>query len=507
MTHSAPLFRTDWGRALCALLLVIAGLCGLFWRDAQAMVSLWVTVSTYRHCLFVPPIIAGLLWRKQAVLRTFQPRVLWPGILLTLLAVLIWMLGGAAGVALLRHMALVFMVMSVVLVLLGAQITRCVAFPLAFALFAVPFGDELVPQLQIWTAQMALKLLNVAGVPADLNGIFLVTSNGLYRVAEACAGVKFLLAMVAYGSLFAYLHFQTWPRRALFILICAVAPILANGVRVFATVYVGYKTSPEVAGGVDHIVYGWVFFGVVMAAVTALGFIFQQASPDPSGIAAAETTPPSPLWVWCGAVGACLLPMALAAFWMDPARGSDGAALRARAITLEPVPGWQAVPRSADARPWRPVYRGADQLVLATYQNAQSCRVDVALALYARQEEGRELVAYGQGRAAPDALWTWVSSGPHFPNARTDMYQGLGMDQRLVVTYYWVGHRLTGSAAAVKWATLWARLFGQDRSAAAYLVSALGQPGQAPDRCIRTFIRALGPPSKTLERTLGATGR
>ena len=504
MTPIAADLQRDWVRAQHALLMFALGVCWLFWRDAKAIVSLWLSASTYRHCLFVPPIIAGLVWQKREILKGLQPRVFWPAVLLTLIGILVWMIGDAAGVALVRHVALVLMLISGVLVLLGVQVARCLAFHFIFAFFAVPFGDELVPQLQIWTAQMALGLLNLAGVPAYLNGIFLVTSNGLYRVAEACAGVKFLLAMVAYGCLFSYLYFQSWQRRAAFVLFCAVAPLLANGVRVFATVYVGYKTSPELAGGVDHIVYGWVFFGVVMAGVTALGFIFQQASPNQGRSVAVEFRPARPHWVWCGAAAACLLPMGMAAFWVDLARDLNGTTAHLRPIVLDPVAGWQAVPRSNADRPWYPVYRGADQLVLAAYQNGHSCQVDVALALYAQQDDGRELVGFGQGRAAPDTVWTWVSSGPYFQNAQSDIYQGLGGHQRVVVTYYWVGDRLTGSAAMVKWATLWARLTAQSQSAAAYQLSAVARPGQSSVACLRAFVRALGAPSEPMARALRA---
>ena len=51
-----------------------------------------------------------------------------------------------------------------------------------------------------------------------------------------------------------------------------IVPVLANGVRAFATIWVADLTSVETAGGFDHIVYGWVWFGVVMAATLAIGW-------------------------------------------------------------------------------------------------------------------------------------------------------------------------------------------------------------------------------------------
>ncbi len=499
-----PPFVADWPRALFLLILAIGGLAPLFWRDGEAMAALWLGQSTYHHCLFVPAIVAGLIWQKRQDLVQLTPRFFWPGLVFVGASAFCWMIGTIAGIALARHLALVLTLLSLVMVILGPAVVRCLAFPLAFAVFAVPFGDELVPQLQVWTAQMASGLLHLVGVPAYLDGIFLVTSNGLYRVAEACAGVKFLLAMVAYGALFAYLYLQSWRRRAGFFGLCIVVPILANGVRVFATVYVGYKTSPEVAGGVDHIVYGWVFFAVVMGGITAIGLSIRQA-PKPQLLGSNPShTARRPVSIRGSilAVLACVLPMFMVSNWVDITRSVGGDRL-ARPIAPRSVLGWAQSPRPKQQLPWWPVYRGADQVRLGHYRKDKMCGVDVAFVLYSRQEEGRELVSYGQGAAMPDAVWTWVSSGPSFPNARSDLFRGRGAEQRLVVTYFWVGNRLTGAKAAVKWATLWSRLTGQDPAAAVLLVSAVQQEaGMQAKGCIASFVQALGSPAAALRRAL-----
>ena len=61
---------------------------------------------------------------------------------------------------------------------------------------------------------------------------------------------------------------------------CVVVPVLANGVRAFATIWAADLTSVEAAAGFDHIVYGWVFFATVMAGVLALGWRWFDRAPD-----------------------------------------------------------------------------------------------------------------------------------------------------------------------------------------------------------------------------------
>src|SRR5687768_671118 len=159
--------------------------------------------------------------------------------------------------------------------------------------FLVPFGDEMVPALQAVTAEMAVALTHASGVPAVIDGVFIDTPAGLFEVAEACSGVKFLVAMVALGALVAHLCFANLKRRALFMAAAVVVPVLANGVRAWGTIYIAQSQGVEFAAGFDHIVYGWIFFALVMAAVLGASWRFFDRSPEDPLIdaAALEASP------------------------------------------------------------------------------------------------------------------------------------------------------------------------------------------------------------------------
>jgi exosortase/archaeosortase family protein len=147
--------------------------------------------------------------------------------------------------------------------------------------FLVPFGDEIVPPLQDVTARMAVALTQASGVPASITGVFIDTPVGLFEVAEACSGVKFLIAMIALGTLVAHLCFRSWKRRAVFMAACAVVPVLANGVRAWGTIYIAQSRGVEFAAGFDHIVYGWFFFALVMTVLLGASWrFFDRAAND-----------------------------------------------------------------------------------------------------------------------------------------------------------------------------------------------------------------------------------
>jgi len=175
-----------------------------------------------------------------------------------------------------------------VLALLGMRTAIVLAFPLLYALFLVPFGDEIVGPLQEVTARIAVALTHVSGVPAVLHGLFIDTPAGRFVVAEECSGVKFLIAMIALGTLVAWTSFASWKRRIMFLIAAAVTSILANGVRAWGTIFVAQYVGAERAGGFDHIVYGWVFFAVVVAAVLGVAWRYFEREPHEAGLTAAQ---------------------------------------------------------------------------------------------------------------------------------------------------------------------------------------------------------------------------
>ena len=280
MTGSALGFTSvEWKGALRNLAIAWAFILALFWRDAGDMAAIWWNSSTFNHCLLILPILWWLVDQRKAELGKLQPQ-LWALPLLWIGAgALGWMLGNAGEVALARHLALVMMLQGSVALLLGPAVTFGLLFPLFYMLFLVPFGEEFVPALQILTADICMWLLGLTGVPAHIDGIYISTPTALFRVAEACSGVKFLIAMVALGALVANLCFSNWPRRIAFMAACIVIPIIANGIRAFGTIYIAHHGNVDFAASFDHVVYGWVFFGVVIALVLGAGWPFLIAPP------------------------------------------------------------------------------------------------------------------------------------------------------------------------------------------------------------------------------------
>ena len=494
-----------WRLHLTAFAIAVSAILLLFLDDAIGMVRIWMESQTFNHCALILPIIGWLVWQRLPELRQLEPRAWAPGLLLVSAGAAGWLLGDAGDVALVRHAGLVLMLQSAVIACLGKNVARGLAFPIFYALFLIPAGQELVPPLQTITADICMALLGLVGIPAHIEGIFITVPTGYFEVAEACSGVQFLIAMLAYGALVANVCFRSWKRRTLFMLAAVAIPILANGIRAWGTIYIASLTSNDFAAGLDHVIYGWVFFALVIALLMAAGWPFfdRRASDpwfDPAKLEERRRDA-SPVWpIAAAALGIAAVPLAWSAAIASAADPSPSE------FSLPWVPGWQPVSPTA-GRHWQPNFAGADLFRMARYRNAAGQEADLAVAVFIRQQEGRELVGFGQGAVVPDGPWAWTSDGPAPLGGRLDRIASHGA-VREVATFYRVGSILTGSPTAVKLETIKTRLLGGPQRAVAVMVSAEAPAeGVSPRPAIDAFLNDLGSIEALADRAAGLPQR
>lgn len=491
---------TPWQRSLQYLGAAWAGLLVLFWRDAADMAAIWSNSSTFNHCLLILPILVWLVLQRRELLVELAPQPWWPALLYGAVGAGGWLIGDAAGLAVARQLGLVMMLQGSVATLLGRHVTRGLLFPLFYMLFLVPIGEEAVPALQTLTAKMCMVLLGWTGIPAHIDGIFITTPAGLFRVAEACSGVKFLIAMVAYGVLVANLCFKGWGRRAAFLAACVVVPIIANGLRAFGTIYIAHHQGIEFAASFDHVFYGWIFFGIVIALVMAAGWpFFDKRADAPAFDPATLQSPVFRSTSLSRALAASLLIAAVPLGWSSYVAAKDSP-IPAR-IILPEVAGWQIVPYVPLAK-WTPRFDGANHYLFGRYRNAAGQEADLFVVLYDRQAEGSELVGYGQGAIDPEGSWSWTADTSAPPNGKAERIKTKGA-AREVVSFYRVNDTTSGSAARIKLATLKARLFNGNQQAVAILISSEQIGDRSPRPAIDAFVKSLGDVDKVADRFAG----
>jgi exosortase A len=384
--------------AVLLTLTVIAGILIVYHETTASMISIWMRSETFAHGFLIFPFSAYLIWgqRKRLSKVFFQPS---PLALLVLASLgFSWLLATLASVQVFKQFLLIAMIPTAVWAIMGRRMVWALAFPLAYLALAVPFGEALIPPLIDFTADFTVKALQLTGIPVYREGSFFSIPSGNWSVVEACSGIRYLIASFTLGTLYAYLTYHSLKRRLIFIALSLIVPIVANGIRAYMIVMTGHLSDMQLAVGVDHLIYGWVFFGFVMLLLFWIGSFWREddnAYADNSVKLAAETETgfhidrATPLKGTVSAAGAVL---AVAFIWPIYAGHLERASspVAGPEIDIPDIAGkWQI--SSSGTSDWKPEYVGATTQLLQNYQK-DGRSVDLYISYYRNQKQGSELI-------------------------------------------------------------------------------------------------------------------
>jgi exosortase A len=380
--------RSGWllpGVLTLGILLILAA---VFWPTLYSMIEIWDRSETFTHGYLIFPISAWLIWRQRDVLAQVKPRPDLRGLILLAAAGAGWLLADAGSVNVIAQYALIVMLIAAVWTLLGWAFVRAAFFPLMFLFFAVPVGEFLIQPLMGVTADFTVAMLQATGIPVYREGTFFSIPSGDWSVVEGCSGLRYLIASVTLGVLYAYLTYRSWKRRLLFSIAAIVVPIFANSGRAYMIVMIAHLSDMKLALGVDHYIYGWVFFGVVMLLLFWIGSFWREDDQPEADAAPPLSAVPD------GAQARPLLPVVIVALMVAGLWPAYAIWLNTRplpampALQVETQGGWQP----ADAfTTWAPHWVGADRQLRQPYTQAGR-NVLLELNYYATQRQDAELI-------------------------------------------------------------------------------------------------------------------
>lgn len=465
---------------LCTVLIVtlLAWLFGWFGQTTLSTVAIWQRSETYAHGYLIFPISAYLIWTRHHRIQAIFPKPNLLGLFALIGLGFLWLIADLAEALVVSQYALVAMVPALVWAVLGTSVVLELLFPLLFLLFAVPVGDFLLTPMMNFTADFTVAALRLTGIPVFREGNFFTVPSGSWSVVEACSGLRYLIASLTLGCLFSYLTYRSMWRRLIFIALSIIVPIIANGIRAYLIVMIGHLSNNRLATGVDHVIYGWVFFGFVMMLLFWIGS--QWREPDEAPVTAKDLVSRNPLRtqrpVTNIIVYALLSAMTIAA-WPIIARQIDDDENNPAPVHLSFAPGpqgWNSIPDAVST--WEPHYLTATASAKNVFEN-QGKKVEVLVKYYRNQRQDTELInTDNQLVSTHDTNWGLISSGSADLRAlgRTLMVNestlGSTRTKLLVWHWYWVDGLFTGNSYLAKLYQAKAKLFGNSDDAAVVFV-------------------------------------
>jgi exosortase A len=382
-----------WRLALPLVAVALVAVLAIHASTVESIVAIWERSETFAHGYMIVPIVLLLVWRRRHVLAELKPSPDWLGLVLLACAGAAWLVAYAGEVLVVKQLALVVMIWATVIAILGREVARAITFPLGFLVLGVPMGEALIPPLMDWTADFTVRALQISGIPVFREGLFFTIPSGNWSIVEGCSGVRYLIASLTVGVLFAYLSYRRTWKRLLFAALSVIVPIIANGFRAYLIVMIAHLSDNRLAHGVDHFIYGWVFFGLVMLLLFWIGSSWRDRD-----AARAETARRVSSSRHAGTraifAGYVAVTVALAAAWPAYAAYLDredaaGSPSTLRLVAPTGAGGW--VPDPAPLTDWRPHYDPASATIFQVYRKGGRV-VALHLGYYHHQRRGAQLV-------------------------------------------------------------------------------------------------------------------
>jgi exosortase A len=484
-------------RSVLAIAIALLAPFLFYFGTAKSIVAIWNNSDTFAHGYIILPISLWLVWRRRANFAAFPPTPYWPALALPMLVGFGWLLARMGEVQVVMQYAFVAMIPIIALAILGWRLAWSLAFPLLFLLLAVPFGEIFIEPLISFTADFTVAALQATGIPVLRNGTRFEIPSGSWSVVEACSGVRYLISSVTIGCLYAYLTYRSNARRLLFIAVSVVVPVIANGLRAYMIVMLGHLSGMQLAVGVDHLIYGWVFFGIVMFVMFWIGSRWREdADAAPAAAHAADTggagAAPRPV------VAMALALVAAIAIWPAFAEYNDRATFSPKPVRLDRIAvDWApAAPFAA----WTPRFAPASARFDGVFQadsGAGLQPVGLTVLYYRNQSNGKALISSTNRLVNQNDAWHQVGSSMRGENAgtgplavRETRLQGAA-GAILVWQWNWIGQQATANNYVGKlWQAKEKLLFRGD-DGAAVLVSApyMADPEEAR-KAMRAFLGA-----------------
>lgn len=487
--------RPNWKPTLAAIALTLLWISFWYWGTLEAMAQIWWRSETYAHGLIVPPIVLWLIWRDRQRLATLTPHAtIWFAVPLGGFVIL-WLLGDLTAVNALTQFAVIGLIVMAIMALVGRKISKALIFPLLFLFFAVPVGDFLLPRLMEWTADFTVQALRLTGIPVFREGQNFVIPSGNWSVVEACSGIRYLIASLTVGTLYAYLTYTSLKRRLTFILVSLLVPILANWFRAYMIVMLGHLSGNKLATGVDHLIYGWIFFGVVIIVMFSIGARWAEPiQPLQRVTSAAGSELQKPLHVWLTMLILAALISAGPLYEMRLLQANADAVVKLSLPTT--VGSWHT---EAPVIDWQPQFSDPSAELHSAYHNEDTW-VGLYIAYYHNQNYERKLVTSTNVLVTSnDPIWQTVrnhqtnahfgSNDVSFREAELLKKQAIADERYTVWQGYWINGHLTSSDIQAKWLTAWAMLTGHGDDSAAIIIYA---PKDSAGKELPAFVNEAG---------------
>lgn len=459
-----------------------------FRGDVLLVTESWEKMPSHAHGYVVVLVVIYFLWRKRPYIDVvpFSPSL--PGFLVFLMVALAALVGELVSAASIVQFSVIFLIIASVWAIIGYRAFKTLFGPLAFLFFTISFGQDVLPTLMDWTADATVVALRASGIPVFQQDRYFVIPSGSWAVVEACSGIRYLFTAFFIGTIYAYVTYQNWAKRVIFVISMLALALFANWLRAYTIVLVAHLSNNEWGLGLSHLTFGWVIFGVVVFTAFWIGSYWQEAEPVIPSEKSSAAAPPAPTTVMAAVI--VVLTLGIPYLSQSLLSGAGDHAASPNLDFSKSLAGLE----STEARQTLiiPDYIGATRIHQQVFRQGDADLL-LYIAYYRNQTQGRELVNV-TNVLEPTKHWNWTGNrkytiaGAPLAKLHVEMYS-LGAKVALVMRIYWNGGYSTQSAMQSKLIQAINLMTGRGDDGAAVIVTVTANQEAEAKQVLETFIQ------------------
>jgi len=236
----------------------------VFYPLYPELMNTWLNSADNSHGLLVPLVSLYFAWQSRSSLKIAETtNSIW-GLFIMVASFCIYLLSNLGGIAFLSRVMIVSSLAGLILFNWGPKVMKILLFPVLFLLFMVPLPESVIGSvafpLQLFATKVSEGIIQAFSIPTYCEGNMLYFVQTQLEVAEACSGIRSVMAMAMLGVVFTYSLKNGWGKKVVLILSIIPIAMAANIVRISGTGILAHVWGDKVAQGFLHEFSGLAVF-------------------------------------------------------------------------------------------------------------------------------------------------------------------------------------------------------------------------------------------------------
>jgi exosortase len=266
----------------CYLPLVVIAVFAVFFNETiTGLYIRWVKWDEgLSHGLLVIGVFLVLLTKSLPWSAHKQSKLIFVALLLATAACsMAWFLFYILRISILEQLILLPLLALTCAAIFGIRTAVQHRLLLLMPIFAIPIWDQLTNLLVNLSASIVGEMVRLIKMPAIIDGNSIYIPYGHILIADGCSGLRYLVIALAIGYIIGYLNRYSEKKMLAVLAVAGLLGLIANWIRIFVLILVGYQTQMQSSLMSDHEYFGWAVFGLLMLPAIYFAPVVRAQSP------------------------------------------------------------------------------------------------------------------------------------------------------------------------------------------------------------------------------------